>query len=524
MSELYFDEGRAERVVRFFSRVLVHTKGIYKGRPFVPAPWQADDILRPLFGTIRFNEQLDMWVRAYTLAWLEMARKNGKSEVGAGVGLYLMSSDGEEAAEVYGAARDKDQCMPVYGVAKRMCEISPALAKLVDQKKLRLIDSKKRIVWTPTDSFYQVLPGDDLGNLGLNPHGVIFDEIVSQPSRELWDVFETAQGVRTQPLMVALTTAGSEPGSLAAEEHLQSLRVLSEPDIEPTRFVYMRNAPDDADWRDEKVWHIANPALGDFKQLQTMRDAAKAAEASLARQNAFRVFHLNQWRRQHNPWIDIEVWNASDGPIDVAELVDRDCYGGLDLASTSDFAAWVMTFPFDDHDDVVARFFLPQAAVERRGPMRPLLEQWVADGWLQITAGEVIDFDAIYDQIDRDAERFNILEIGYDRWNASQLVRDLDDAGMATRGIAQTTAGLSAATKELERRLGLRRLRTGGHPILRWMAENVMATMDSSGNIKPDRKKSEEKIDGIVALVDAIACELRVEGADFAAAVGPDGA
>lgn len=515
--ELYFDEARADRIQRFFERALVHTKGRYARKPFILTDWQRDDIVRPLFGTVRYEAQLKEYVRAYNLAWVELARKNGKSELVAGVGLYLLAADGEEGAEIYGAARDKDQASVIYQVADRMVELSRVLSK-----QLTRIPSKRRIVDEKTGSFYQVIAADGAGNLGSNPHGVLFDEVITQPNAELWDALKTGMGTRDQPLMMAVTTAGNDPHSMAAEEHNFSEQVLADPDVDPSRFVFMRNTPPDAEWTDEANWAYANPGLGDFLRLQVLRDELNAAVMSPQKQNAFRQFRLNQWVRQVTRWLDMGLWDANAGLVMEEELRDADCFGGLDLASRSDFAAWTLFFPGEEEDHVLARFFLPEAALEGRPKMRDKFELWASQGFLTITEGAILDYSAIEAQVDRDCQSFNVLAGGYDRWNADQLVRNIDEAGLEMIPIPQTANALNAASRNLEARLGLLRLHHGGNPVLRWMADNVQVQRDANDNIKPDKKHSHEKIDGIAALVMSLKIALEWEGGAFAVGGAPD--
>jgi phage terminase large subunit-like protein len=525
--ELVCEEGgrhlcqpRAVRAAGFYRDVLVHTKGRFARKKFLLADWQREEIVRPLFGTVRWEDQLEEYVRQYTLAWLELARKNGKSELVAGGGLFLLVGDDEEEAEVYGAAKDRDQAAIVYQVAKRMVELSPLLSK-----RLTVIDSKKRIIDPKTGSFYQVVASDAGGNLGKNPSGILFDEVITQPNRELWDDLKTGAGARDQTMMIAATTAGNDPSSMAAEEHLHSERVAADPSVDPARFVFMRNTPADADWTDEANWYHANPGLGDFLRIQVLRDEAKEAELSPRKQNTFRQFRLNQWVRQVTRWLDMGLWDENAGLVVPEKLKGLDAYGGLDLASTSDFAAWLLVFPGAIReaggvfaDGVLARFWLPQAAVEARKDMAPLLKAWAREGFLSITPGDVISFGDIRRQIDLDMRSFRVRRIGYDRWSATELTQWMQARLGEDQvvGVTQTTSALNAPSKELERRLGLRQLRHGGHPVLRWMADNVQAFTDSGGNIKPDRKNSKEKIDGIAALVDALFVEMMPKQAAFA--------
>lgn len=485
--------------------MLVHPKGTRARQPFRLARWQRDDIIRPIFGTVVYDRRLRRWVRRYNLAWLEIARKNGKTTLMAGIALVLLCADDELEAEIYGCACDRDQATLVYQTAKRMVELSPVLSH-----RLQVIDSRKRIVDTRTGSYYQVIASDAAGNLGQNPHGILFDEIIAQRSRELWDALVTGYGARAQPLMIAATTAGNDTSSFAYEEHLLSERIARDPDIDPRRFTYIRNTPMDADWRDETNWGHANPGLRDFLNPQTLRDEARTADQSLALQNRFRQFRLNQWVRQVTRWLDLTLWDQNAGLVNEAALAGRECYAGLDLASTSDFTAWVLIFPpapgepDDGPVQVLARFFLPDKAVHARTAMAHQLDAWQHAGWLHTSPGDVLDYDLVRDRIDADASRFVIRSVGYDRWNANEVVTWATERGLAMHGIAQTTTALNAPSKELERLLGQRRLRHGGNGVLRWMADNVTVFTDSNEGIKPDKRKSTEKIDGIVALVMSI--------------------
>ena len=510
-----FDETEADKAQQFFERTLVHTKGRWARTPFLLADWQRDGIIRPLFGTQRYDEQLEAWVRQYTLAWIELARKNGTSEMAAGIALKLLCADHEEEAEIYGAACDRDQAKIVYQVAKRMVELSPVLARLQAKGRLQVIDSQKRIVYLPTGSFYQVVAADAGGNLGSNPHGIVFDEVITQPNRELWDALKTGMGTRDQPLMVAHTTAGNDPSAMAAEEHLHSEAVAADPTLDPARFVYMRNTPVDADWRDQSTWSFANPGLGDFLRLQILRDEALEAERNPRKQNAFRQFRLNQWVRQVTRWLDMGLWDENAGLVVEEDLHGLSCFAGLDMAATSDFAAWVLYFPdaieelgedgkIRRRSVVLPRFWLPEAAVVARKDMGETLRAWARTGRMEITPGDVIDYDAMKRTIDRDAQNFQIQKVGYDRWNASEITQWIEKRNLECVGVPQTTTALNAPTRELERKLGLRELAHGGHPILRWMADNVEVKTDANGNVKPDRRKSTEKIDGIAGLVDAL--------------------
>lgn len=501
MSSREFSTERADRAQAFFERVLVHTKGRWARKPFRLADWQRDEIIRPLFGTVRYDRELREWVRRYRVGWIELARKNGKSELLAGIALLLLCADDEEAAEVYGAAKDRDQASIVFDVAKRMVELSPVLSR-----RLKIYAANKRIVDPKTSSFYRVIAADASGNLGQNPHGVIFDEVLAQPSRELWDALRTGMGARSQPLMLAATTAGNDPASFAAQEHEYCERIAADPKSDPVRFVYMRNTPKDADWREESNWRHANPALGDFLSVEALRDEAREAALSPASENRFRQFRLNQWVQQVTRWIDLHAWDACTAIVTDSSLDGRKCYGGLDLASTTDIAALCWDFPDDaDGHDAIWRFWLPSERLSNLNARTGgAASTWVRDGFLTLTEGNVIDYKAIVAAIDQDAQRFNVAELAYDRWGMTQLAQDLDEAGMQVVPFGQGFQSMSPPTKEWERLILEGRYRHGGNPVMRWMVDNITIRTDPAGNIKIDKQKSTEKVDGPVAAVMAL--------------------
>ena len=495
-----YDPERALRVERFFERVCKHTKGKWARRPFLLTDWQRDDIIRPLFGTVRWDDQHGQYVRQYRIGWIELGRGNGKSEKLAAVGLYLVGWDGEEGAEVYGCARDREQAGHVFRVAARMVELSPALAA-----RLTVIESRKTIVDYKTGSFYRVIAADAAGNLGQNPHGILFDEVISQPSRDLWDALKTGFGKRIQPLMLAATTAGNDPESFAAQEHEYCAQIARDPDLDPARFVYMRNTPDTADAWDEETWKIANPALGDFLSIEQLRDEAREAHNDPTYEDAFRQYRLNQWRQQVTRWMPLNLWDRCGGMIAEEERVSAVVYGGLDLAATTDLAALAWWLP--ETKEAVFRFWTPEA-------MLPVLDKhlggrasvWARQGLLKVTEGDAIDYDVIHRQIARDAETFDVREIALDRWNSQATASWLDQQGIETVLMAPGYA-LSSGLKELMRLVKTQGINHGGHPVMRWNIDSVEVRRNDEEKlkaVKPKREASGNRIDGVVALAMAI--------------------
>lgn len=495
-----YSADRAQRVVKFFERTLVHTKGEWGGRPFLLEPWQRADILEPLFGTVD-----EAGWRRYRTAYVEIPRKNGKSEIAAGIALYLLFADGEDGAEIYGAASDRDQASIVFNVAAEMVRRSPVLSKIA-----KVIDSSKRIIVPSTGSFYRAIPADEAGAHGFNASGIVFDELHTQPNRNLWDVLTTSTGARRQPLTFAITTAGYDRNSICFEQHDYALKTINGVIDDPTYFGYVRGAPDDADWRDEAVWRAANPALGVFRSIDEIRTLARRADQVPALENTFRRLYLNQWTRQETRWLNIAAWDACGDDVDLDDLRGRPCFAGLDLASTTDVAALVLVFPHEGTYTVVPHFWVPGANIDERVRRdRVPYDVWARQGHITATAGNVIDYASIRQTIDGLAQTYQIREIGFDRWGATQLTQEIQDAGLEVVPIGQGFASLSAPTKELLNLVLSRKLRHTRHPVLRWMADNMVVRQDPAGNLKPDKAKSTEKIDGMVALIMALDRALR---------------
>lgn len=499
------------RAVRFIETHCRHTKGRWKGVRFVLAPFQLVDVLR-VFGTV--NAEGLRVIRTY---YDELARKNGKSELAAAVALKLLVADGEESAEVYGAAKDRDQAGLVYAVAADMVRLDPALSK-----RVRIIESRKRLVVPKTSSFYVAIPADAAGSHGFNASGVVFDEIHTQPSRELWDVLTTSVGTRDQPLTWSMSTAGERKSGLCWELHDYTLKVLAGVIEDESWFGRIHSVPEDVDWRDERYWFFANPGLGTreeiargeaFRSIEEMRSLALKAEHMPTLRATFRRLYLNQWVSSESGWIALHAWDTCGGLVLESKLQGDRCFGGLDLSSTSDFTAWVLVFPPTKKRrtwDVLARFWIPRVALERRNDdVRRAIEEWAAAGFVTITDGDVVDYDAIERQVMKDAQAFELVEFAFDPWNSTQTIGHLLDEGIEAIEMRQTIASLNGPTKLVETLVGDRLLNHGGNPVLRWMIDNCVVQTDSDGNYKPSRKKSTEKIDGLIALVMALGVATR---------------
>lgn len=491
-----FSEEHAQRAIRFFENVLVHVDGEWAGQPFRLMEWQKRDIVRPLFGTLKPDG-----TRQYRTCYVEIPRKGGKSETAAGIALYLLFADGEQGAQIYGAASDRDQAGIVYRVASEMVRRSPVLSK-----RSKRIDSMKRMTVAQTASFYRAIPADAAGAHGFNASGVVVDEVHVQPNRELIDVLNTSTGARRQPLTFYITTAGYDRNSICWELHDYALKVRSGV-IEDHTFLPVIYAADETDdWTDPQTWAKANPSLGETVKPDYLERECKRAQETPAYENTFRRLHLNQWTQQETRWLPIAAWDACSGVVDREELRGQDCYGGLDLASTTDIAAFVLVFPMSDGAyAALPHFWIPADNMpERVRRDRVPYDVWVRQGYVTATPGNVIDYGYIKRHIAELGEQYFIRDVGFDRWGAAQLTQDLQESGVVVVPIGQGFASMSAPTKELLTVVLSGRLRHGGNPVLRWMADNMVVRQDPAGNLKPDKAKSTEKIDGMVALIMAL--------------------
>lgn len=502
----WFDERAARGAVNFFEKLLVHVKGEWAGQPFELQDWQREKIVEPLFGWKREDG-----TRRYRTAYIEVPRKNGKSTLAAGLALYLLFADGEFGAEVYSAAADKDQAAIVYELAKQMVEATPMLAKRAEV-------FKRSMMVQEANASYRVLSADAYTKHGLNAHGVVIDELHAQPTRDLVDVLVTSTGARRQPLVVMITTAGFDRESVCWEYHEYARQVVEGIIEDDSFFGFIAAADKDDDWLDESIWEKANPGYGVTVKPDYLRQEARRAEQTPAYQNTFRRLHLNQWTQQETRWLDVERWDACGDPLDLNLLKDAVCFGGLDLASNSDLAAFVLDFPSEAGEDErhvwLPFFFMPEEGIIEKGRQdRVAYDAWVRDGLIVATPGNVIDYAFIVAKIEELGEIYDIREIAFDRWGAFQVSQQLEGAGFTMVGFGQGFASMSGPTKDLLRLVLDGRLRHGGNPVLRWMADNLVVQSDAAGNVKPTKAKSRNKIDGMVAGVMALDRAVRHGGA-----------
>jgi phage terminase large subunit-like protein len=426
--------------------------------------------------------------------------------------LLLTCGDFEHGGEVYGCASDRQQASIVFDVAVQMVEQCPAL-----KARIKPILSQKRLVYKPLNSFYQVLSAEAYTKHGLNVHGVVFDELHSQPNRNLFDVMTHGAGdARKQPLNFIITTAGTDRHSICWEIHQKAEDIIQGRKVDPTFYPVIYGAPDDADWTSPQVWKTSNPSLGITVDIEKLHVACENAKQNPAEENLFRQLRLNQWVKQSVRWMPMEKWDKCAFALDPEELVGRECYGGLDLSSTTDITAFVLVFPPIDEDDkyhVLPFFWIPKDTIEVRVRRDHVpYDVWEKQGFIKTTEGNVVHYGYIESFIEELGMKYNIREIAFDRWGAVQMTQNLEGLGFTVVPFGQGFKDMSPPTKELMKLTLEEKLAHGGHPALRWMMDNIFVRTDPAGNIKADKEKSTERIDGAVATIMALDRALRNQG------------
>jgi len=538
-SPYWFDTAAADHACDFFPHFLVHTKAEWAGRPFELEAWQKDEIIRPIFGWKRRSDGL----RRYRTVYVEVPKKNGKSQLAAAIALYLLHCDDEPGAEIYSLAKDRFQAAIVFDEARAMCRASPQLAT-------RSTIFRREIFVPGTRSYYRVLSSDVPTKEGLNPHGILFDELHVQDDRDLWDTLRTGQGARRQPLTVALTTAGFAKKTLCGELHDKALAVrgglVQDDSFLPVVYAIQKGE----DWEDRKVWRRVNPNYGVSVKPEFLEQEYREAKESAAFQNTFRRYHCDEWVQQEFRWLDQKKWAACAGPVPwqemAAALKGRSCMAGLDLSTTTDLSALVLLFDSvveaDDEQypteeqieadkhapkipgweygdplstyDVLPFFWCPEEGIRLRSKRdRVPYDAWCDEGALIATEGDGVDHSLIRRRVNELGQDHLIRELAVDPYNAHKLITELEqEDGFTVLRMQQSKGSMSPGSKALDILYRRRQVRHGGHPILAWCADNVTLAKDSYDNWQPSKGKSTERIDGIVALVMALSRALLSEG------------
>jgi phage terminase large subunit-like protein len=491
---LRFSLPHALRGLRFF-HFLRHSKGEWAGQRFVPGLWQAF-IIGSIYGWRRADG-----TRRFRRAYVTVARKNGKSTLAAGVGLKELTDEDEYGGEVYCVATKKDQASVVFDEAHKMVEQSAALRKRIRLLTYALIDHR-------LGARMKALGADANTLDGLNVSCGIVDELHAHADRRVWDLIVTATGARRQPLVLAITTAGDDIHGICYEQHTYASQILRGVLEDDSVFGYIAAPDPEDDWRDEAIWAKGNPNLDVSVKLETLKSEAQQASLLPAAVDTFKRLRLNIWTRGIKRWLDLDVWAFGNEAIEADSLRGRVCFAGLDLSATTDLTAFVLLFPPmhpDERWKCLARFFMPEKNVGRRVELDAVpYDVWIRQGFIQATPGNIVDYEFVKAQIIADAEAYDLQEVAFDRWNATQLVTQLLDEGVRMVPFGQGFYSMAAPCREFEKMVVGGQLQHGGNPVLAWNAANVAVKMDPAGNRKPDKAASTERIDGIVALLMAI--------------------
>jgi phage terminase large subunit-like protein len=495
-SGCWFDITSADRVRFFFERFLRHSKGKWAGHPFELLPWQWERVIAPIFGWRRPDG-----TRRFRKAGIMVPKKNGKSTLLAGIGLYMLVADGEQGAEIYSAAASRDQASIIFNEAANMVSASEPLSR-----RLRVLRQKKHMSYGAALATYDALSSDIPTKDGINWHALLFDELHTQRDWKLWNTLEYGCAAREQPLLFWISTAGIDRDSLCYHELKIARDIASGRAINPWYHAYVCEASEDDDWKAPETWRAANPSLGSALREEEMAGACAEAQASPLKENNFRRYRLNIWPRQVTRWIRGEAWDACRTVFDPSTMARDKCWAGLDLAATTDLVGCVLTFPKAGKYRLIPRFWIPEGALKsRERENRTRLDHWAQQGFIQVTKGEVVDYNAVRADLNNLADEYKIKEVCLDPWNATQLATDLADDGFDVVFVRQGYTSISAATKEFEKLILSGRIEHPGHPVLDWCVSNTAIEQDHAGNVKPSKRNSMEKIDGTVATINAIA-------------------
>ena len=493
MTKYYFDKQAASKAIGFIETFCTHTKGELSGSPLILEDWQRK-IVGDLFGWKNKKTNL----RKYRTALVMVARKNGKSTLCAALGLYMLYSDEEKGSEIYSAAGDRAQAGIVFDIAKQMIINNIELSKRAKVFRNSITNEAK-------GNFYQAISSDSKTKHGFNANCIIFDELHTQPNRDLWDTLTTSVGARRQPLSIAITTAGYDRQSICYEIYNYGKQVNEKIIKSDSFYSAIYEADIDDDITKESTWKKANPNYGiSLKKEYMQRESQRAIDVP-SYSNTFKRLMLNMWTDSQVVWIANADWEKCAGEIDMEKLKGKECWAGLDLASTRDISALVLLFKDEDKFITIPYFFIPEENAKKRS-LRDKVDYmtWKNQGHIITTEGDVADYNFIKKKIMDLGMEYKINGISYDRWNASQLVIDLTNEGVKMAPFGQGFRSMSAPTKEVEKLILGEQIIHNSNPVMNWMLSNIAIQEDPAGNLKPNKAKSKDKIDGVVALIMAL--------------------
>lgn len=488
----WYDADAADRVRRMFKRLLRHTLGQFAGQPFELAAYQFERIIAPIYGWKRPDGR-----RRIRQAYIELPKKAGKSTLGAGLAVHGTGIDGEQGAEVISAAKSRDQASRVFNEAKRMVKASEALMN-------EFSFFRSEIMHESTNSVYRAIAADADTADGVNPSLVIFDELHRQSNRELYDVLSFSQIARREPLFISITTAGDNLHSVCYDVRSYAQKVIDGTVIDQQFLPVIYSAPLDADWTDEQVWIDTHPGIGTTIALDDVRAVFKKAQETPSEQISFRRYYLNQWLQEESRWIDLEAWRNCK--VDVEPEQGAPFFAGLDLSLRTDLTAFVAVWRRDDAFIIRSHFWMPRHRIDERERVDGVpYRVWANGGWLTLCDGQTVDYGQIIAYIKYLCSEYELQELAYDPWNAAGIVLELQRDGFGDKLIElrQGHMSQSGGSKAfLEAILG-GRLCHDGNPVMDWNVGNAIPVYDENKNVRPSKKKSTSRIDGVMAAVNA---------------------
>ncbi|MBR2219146.1 MAG: terminase large subunit [Alistipes sp.] len=486
----YFDKKAAMRAIRFIEK-LKHTKGEWAGQRFRLEPWQ-QFVLWNIFGWKNADG-----TRRFRYAYIEIARKNGKTALSAGIGLYMLFADGESRPEVYSAATVKDQAKICFSDAVE-------IVKATDLKNY-LTPYRNSIVYELKGGTMKPLSSDYGTHDGLNPSCGIIDEFHAHKDSGMFDVIKSAFGARRQPLMFIITTAGFDKSGVCYAYRENVIKVLRGVNEDDSLFGIIYTLDDKSEWDDPTMWIKANPNLGVSLSADYLADQVKDAKNRPEAVRNVMTKNVDLWVDAERTWILDDVWQKCIGTTDPADLKGCACWGRLDLSNVSDITAYVLLFHENDRFQLLPHFWIPEEKMLEKVRKENInYDKWAAEGYVTVTPGNVIDYDFVKADILRIVADYDLRTSAYDRWNSSQTIIDLQNEGMECNPFGQGYGSMSAPTKEFEKLVLTGKIEHFGNPVLRWMLASTLVKTDPAGNIKPDKEKSTQKIDGIVASIMAL--------------------
>ena len=495
-AKYHFDDAAADRAVEFIERFCTHVKGELGGKAFLLEDWQKDDIIRPLFGWKKEDG-----TRRYRTCYVEIPRKNGKSNLSAAIALYMLFADGERGAEVISAAGDRGQANIVFNIAQEMVANN---AHLRSRAKV----TRNQIDYQQNSSWYKSISAEAYTKHGLNCHAVIFDELHTQPNRDLWDVLTTSTGARRQPLIMALTTAGHDRASICYEIHEYAQQVKAGTVNDETFLPVLYAADPDDDWTKEETWRKANPGFGTICRKEYFEQAVQNAKANPSMVNSFLRLHLNIWTSAETAWIPDDIWMKGNKPIPHDRLHTLPCYGGLDLASTQDLTAFALLFRDDSNDCfylLVHQFVNSEKAYTKKLSAGIDYVAFEQEGDISITPGNVTDYRIVKDYITDQCAKYDVRSIGYDPRFSTYIVSELEADGVTMAPMAQNITTMNGPTKEFEMAAMKGQIIHGGNRCMRWQMGCAVVYTDVNENKRVTKERQEnKKVDGVIASIIAM--------------------